>query len=399
MASPHGSEDSTSVPAAESKMKPNRRIRCLNGHMEMEIVTSFGVHTGRGAAVAFAFTIAALAPATPAFSQAADTAARVTFGAFVDGYYAFDFNRPAGHDRPFTTQAARHDELAVNLAHVEARYQSARARARLALQAGTSVQLNYAAEPDSIGGFQNVLPLIQEAVAGVAVTPTLWIDVGIFLSHVGSEAWVSADNPTYTRSLAAELSPYYETGVRASWQAAPSLAVTAVVVNGWQIISETNHDKAAGVRLDWAASPAVTLSYSNFVGREASAATGEQDVRIFNDVSARIAPSSRVLIIPTFDVGTQGGDRWYAASLVGRYAVTPAVAVNGRVERYDDRHGVIAPGLRASGASAGVDVSRGPALWRTEVRGFFGARDAIFPGRDGPRKSDVAAVTSLALRF
>ena len=187
--------------------------------------------------------------------------------------------------------------------------------------------------------------------------------------------------------------------MRATWQAAPSLVVTAAVVNGWQNVAETNHDKAGGVRLDWTASPGITVSYSNFVGREASAATGEQDVRVFNDVSARITPSSRVLVIPTFDVGTQGGNTWYGASLVGRYALTPSVAVNGRVERYDDRDGVLAPGLRTNGASLGIDLARGPALWRTEVRGFFGAHDAIFPGHDGSRKSDVAAVTSLAVRF
>jgi hypothetical protein len=344
-------------------------------------------------------SLALLALAAPVMAQQADTTAHVTFGAFVDGYFAYDFNRPAGHDRAFTTQAQRHDEFAVNLAHVEARYQSPQARARLALQAGTSVQANYAAEPDSVAGFQNLLPYLQEAYAGIAVTPTLWIDAGIFFSHIGGESWISADNPTYTRSLTAELSPYYETGVRASWQALPSLAVAAVVVNGWQNIAETNHDKAAGLRLDWTASPAVTISYSNFVGREASAATGDQDVRFFNDFGARIAPSPRVLLIPTFDIGTQDGDTWYGASLVGRYAVTPTVGVNGRVERYDDRHGVIAPGLRVNGASLGVDVARGPALWRTEVRGLFGADEEIFPSHDGARRSDAAAVTSLSLRF
>lgn len=343
---------------------------------------------------------AALALAAPARAQEADTTAHVTLGAFVDGYFAYDFNQPSGHDRAFTTQAQRHDEFNVNLAHVEAKYVSSRARGRLALQAGTSVQANYAAEPDTIAGFQDLLPIIQEAYAGIAVTPKLWVDAGIFFSHIGSESWISADNPTYTRSLAAEFSPYYETGVRASWQAHPSLAVTAVVVNGWQNIAETNHGKAGGVRLDWTASPSITLSYSNFLGREASAATGDQDLRFFNDFSARIAASPRVLIIPTFDVGTQDGDGWYAASLVGRYAISPTVALNGRVERYDDPDGVIAPGLQVNGASLGIDVVRGPALWRTELRGLWGADDAIFPSRDdGAKTHDVVAVSSFSVRF
>ena len=48
---------------------------------------------------------AALALAAPALAQEADTTTHVTFGAFVDGYYAYDFNRPSGHDRAFTMPA------------------------------------------------------------------------------------------------------------------------------------------------------------------------------------------------------------------------------------------------------------------------------------------------------
>ncbi len=354
-------------------------------------------------AVAFA------APAAAA-AQENDTTPKITFGAFVDGYYAYDFGRPASHDRAFTTQAARHDEFSVNLAHVEARYASPKVRGRLALQAGTSVQFNYAGEPDDLPGTQpNDLPLIQEATLGVSLAPTLWIDGGIMLSHIGSESWISIDNPTYTRSLAAEFSPYYETGVRATWQARPNLTAQLNVVNGWQLIAENNEDKAVGVRIDWTPAAPLTLSYSNFVGREPAASTGAQDVRVFHDFIARWVLNERALLIGTFDVGTQDEGDWIAASLVGRYWLTPAVGINGRIERFDDGDGVVsatgiadAPGLVTNGASIGIDVQRGPAVWRTEVKTFFGAEEAIFPDRDGDdglAKSSTALVTSLSVRI
>lgn len=343
-------------------------------------------------------------------AQENDTTPRITFGAFVDGYYAYDFGRPASHDRAFTTQAARHDEFAVNLAHVEARYASPTVRGRLALQAGTSVQFNYAGEPDELAGTQpNYLPLIQEATLGVAVGPNLWIDGGIMLSHIGSESWISIDNPTYTRSLAAEFSPYYETGVRATWQALPNLSAQLNVVNGWQLISENNHDKGAGVRIDWTPAAPLTLSYSNYVGREPLAATGEQDVRVFHDFIARWAPAQRALLIGTVDVGTQDESGWLAASLAGRWWLTPTVGINGRIERFDDEDGVVAatgiadaPGLVTNGASIGLDVQRGPAVWRTELKTFFGADEAVFPDRDGGggvAKSSTAVMTSLSVRI
>ena len=68
---------------------------------------------------------------------APDTAVTVSFGGFVDGYYAYDFGRPKNIDRVFTTQAVRHNEFNVNLAYVEAKLSGARVRGRLALQAGT----------------------------------------------------------------------------------------------------------------------------------------------------------------------------------------------------------------------------------------------------------------------
>jgi hypothetical protein len=348
-------------------------------------------------------TAGALALAFPSvvFAQDADTTPRLTFGAFVDGYYAYDFSRPAERLRPFTTQAARHNEFNINLAHVSAQYTGPTTRARLALQAGTSVQVNYSFEPGEIAGQTNYLPLVQEAYAGVAVAPTLWIDAGIFLSHIGSESWVSIDNPTYTRSLPTDLAPYYQAGVRATWNATPALTAQLNVINGWQVVAENNESKAAGVRLDWAATPALTLSYSNFVGHEPHAETGEEGMRFFNDFSARFAPSERTTLVATVDVGTQEGDTWLAGSLVGRHWVTPGVGITARVERFDDEGGVIAPGLRTWGASAGVDVARGPAMWRTEAR-VFRADDAIFPspGDDGaPSKTNAAIVTSLSIRI
>jgi putative OmpL-like beta-barrel porin-2 len=141
---------------------------------------------------------------------AQDTSRHVTWNAFVDTYYGYDFGRPAGFDRVFTTQAARHDEFNINLAYVAGSLTSERVRGRLALQAGTSVQSNYASEP-AIGVVSGATLSrhIQEATAGARLAPSLWIDGGVYFSYIGLEGWISRDNPTYTRSLVAEYTPYY----------------------------------------------------------------------------------------------------------------------------------------------------------------------------------------------
>ena len=164
--------------------------------------------------------------------NAADTLTSVTFGGFVDTYYAWDFGRPPTLDRSFaggalfTTQPARHNEFNVNLAFLEAKVSGDRVRGRLALQVGTSVQSNYSGEPTTGNVSGPTLERhIQEAVAGVRIARAAWVDAGIFFSHMGMESWISRDNPTYTRSLVAEYSPYYQSGVKFTW--APSSRITA----------------------------------------------------------------------------------------------------------------------------------------------------------------------------
>jgi hypothetical protein len=240
------------------------------------------------------------------------------------------------------------------------------------------------------------------------VTPSLWVDGGIFYSHMGLESWASKDNLTYTRSLTAEYSPYYSSGVRAIWAATPKLTAHLHLVNGWQNISETNTDKGAGLRLDYAASSALTFSYYNFFNGETE---GRQ--RIFNGAGAKWTPNSRTALLGQFDFGSleaaDGGDgsTWYGFTVIGRFALSDHVALAGRFERFDDEDQVnIATGLsepfRGNGASIGLDVTpQSRFLWRTELRGFWN-QDSIFPDADGPNtfsSRSVFMVSSLGLIF
>jgi Putative beta-barrel porin-2, OmpL-like. bbp2 len=104
------------------------------------------------------------------------------------------------------------------------------------------VQDLYASEPH-IGAVSgpSVEEFVQEATTGYKLGSTLWIDGGIFAAHTGYEGWISRDNLTYTRSIVADYSAYYEAGVKLTWT--PSQAVTTqfLVINGWQDIFQLQH--------------------------------------------------------------------------------------------------------------------------------------------------------------
>ncbi len=375
-------------------------------------------------ALALALALALASGRTPAVCQSAgqsasppDTTIHVAFGGFVDSYFAYDFNHPRELDRVFTTQAARHDEFNINLAFVEAVLSGPRVHGRFAAQFGTSVQANYAGEP-RIGTLSgpDVSRFIQEAYAGyqlVRGARPVWLDAGVFFSPFGSENWISRDNWTYTRSLIADNSPYYESGVRATWQVLPALEAQVHVINGWQNISETNSDKSLGLRLDYTPRDGVDIAYDGYFGDEAPDSAPSQP-RKWHELIVQLKPLPRLGLRATYDYGWQhradgsGSAYWRGWAGIAQWRFSPLLAAAARVEGYSDPEQVIVAtgqpfGLRATGGSFNVDVT--PAarvLWRLELRGLRDP-DPLFTHGAGMVTSssnhDVVLVTSAALTF
>jgi hypothetical protein len=329
---------------------------------------------------------------------------KVSLDGFVDTYYAMDFNQPPAGDRPYTILPTRQNEFAVNLATLGMSVARDRARARLALHTGTSVFANYSNEVREESGagpyLADLIQHIQEAYAGYQIAENLWVDAGIYFSHIGTESFISKSNWTYTRSLVADFSPYYQSGVRFSWKASPSLSVQFHVMNGWQNILETNRDKALGTQIIYQSDPKWSLTWNTFVGKET-------ELRIFQDwgLKVDVSPSWEVLV--TFDYGMQKGGgqgylSWHGESLVNRFAFSETTHLAVRAERYFDPNKIIAKtsspnGLQAWGASTNLDIQLTPELlWRNEVK-WLTSKDAIYPSDTGNRNNVFLAVTSLGV--
>lgn len=321
----------------------------------------------------------------------------VTFGGFVDTYYAYDFDHPPTHDRSFTTQPARDNEFNVNLAFIEAKVEREKVHGRLALQAGTSVQNNYAGEP-TIGTVSgpSLSRNIQEAYAGYRLGEKTWIDAGVMLSHIGVESFISKDNLLYTRSLVADYSPYYETGVRLSSQLTERLSGQLLLLNGWQNISESNTQKALGTQLSYGFAPEFVMILNTFFGQESG-------FRQFNDLIAKWTPNALWTVELQADIGFQGAS-WGGFTLMAKRALTPVVSLNGRVEYYSDPSqvvvstGTLSP-FRSWGSALGVDVVLDKnAWWRNELRGYWAA-EAVFPSNNGLTSTDGVIVSSISFAF
>ena len=353
----------------------------------------------------------------------ATSASGLTVSGYVEAYYAHDFTTPKTiQERPgFLYNFKRNREVNVNLAFLKGAYAGDRVRANLAIQAGTYPQYNYAAE-------QELIKSIFEANAGVKLSRNrdLWLDAGIFSSHIGFESAIGKDCWTLTRSIVAENSPYYLAGAKLTYNTGTpdrpngKWTFLLAVVNGWQRVKRLDgySGPSLSTQIQYRPSSAVTLNWSTFFGSDRPDSLSQR--RMYHNLYAIIQPG-KVGVTLGFDIGADRKPRvegrrvgdgsyvWYTPVAILRYSPSDKVRLAGRVEYYDDKNGVIIPtntgtpdrpnGFQTWGYSANVDyVISQQALFRIEAR-TFNSKDAIFQTSNGFGQSNTALTTSLAVSF
>ncbi|MBO0948509.1 porin [Fibrella forsythiae] len=360
-------------------------------------------------------TTATSAP-TQAATQTAPNAG-LTVSGYVEAYYAHDFTAPkTTQERPgFLYNHRRNREVNINLAFVKAAYTSDRVRGNLALQVGNYAQYNYAAE-------QTLVQNIFEANAGVKLSKNrdLWLDAGIFSSHIGFESAISKDCWTLTRSLLAENSPYYLSGAKVTYNTPNGKwTVLGSVLNGWQRIKKLDgySGPSLSTQVQYRPSSKLTLNWSSFLGSDRPDSLKQS--RFFNNFYAIINPTGRFGMILGFDIGADrkpvvrtGSDQrvgtgsyvWYSPVVIARYKTSDRSYINGRVEYYNDSNGVIIStgtlnGFKTVGYSLGYDYAILPnALFRLEGK-VYDSKDPIFSAANGLSASNTSLTTSLAISF
>lgn len=306
---------------------------------------------------------------------------------FVDGYYSYDFDKPANNEKsPFLYNHTRHNELSLNLALVQLNHQAEKTRGSIGLMAGSYAQYNLAHE-------QPLMRHVFEAYGGVRLARDLWLDMGIFGSHLGFESAISTDNLTLTRSLMAENSPYYLSGAKMTYTGVKDFEFLVVVSNGWQNISDNNDNKGIGTQVVYSPNDNLTFNYSTMFSNEMDSTTA---YRFFNDFYVKASPREYLDFIAAIDYGIQDGSSWYAPAFIIRYQVDDKLAFGYRVERYVDPDGIIiANDFDVIGNSLNIDIiPTENSMLRVEFK-TYESRENIF-GDDG---NNFAITTSLAVNF
>ena len=347
----------------------------------------------------------AIAMGTLAYSQ---DKSKFTVSGYVEAYYGFDFNKPADNNRPnFIYSHSRTNEVNLNLGFIKGSYDDGLIRANLAVMTGTYANTNLAAEP-------GVLKNIYEANAGIKLSKTsnLWLDAGVFSSHIGYESAISKDCWVLTRNISSENTPFFEAGAKLSYSTNDNkFAATLLYLNGWQRITRQagNNKPAGGLQLTWKPTDKITFNYSNYLGTEG--ADSVRVTRFYHDIYGIFQITDKFGVTVGIDYGTQQKTRGNSAKkevlspvAIVQYKFADKFAVAGRVEYYKDRDGLFIPtetpnGFKTAGYTLNLDYAPiTNAVIRLEGK-LYDSKDKVFVREATSVRNNAAVTASLAVSF
>ncbi|WP_291115746.1 outer membrane beta-barrel protein [Flavobacterium sp. UBA6135] len=266
---------------------------------------------------------------------------KIDFSGFIESYYVYDFNQPSENQKiPFLYNYNRHNEFNINnaLLRVKANYENV--YASFALHSGTYVEDNYAAED---------IKFISEAIVGIYLDDKRKhaIEMGIMPSYIGFETATSSSNLTLTRSMLAENSPYFITGIKYQFQPSEKWTFTTLLTNGWQRISKLEKSAlpAFGSQITFKPIENATFNWSTFIGDEPT--EFGLKTRYFSNLYFDYQWNGSWRTIAGFDVGVQKSsigenyENWFSPVFIAQYSFNSKWQTAFRTEYYQDENNVI----------------------------------------------------------
>ena len=288
---------------------------------------------------------------------------------YFESFIAFKGNEPKrAKISDFLYNHNRYNIPKVNHGLIGLEHQGKSFRMNVAAHLGTYVEDNYKNEP----GF---LRNIYTANIGFRINKkkNRWIEAGIFPSYKGFESVNSFENLTLTRSLLAENSPYFVTGIRTNYSIGAKDELYLYLLTGWQRIVPVNGSSLPSFGFQWIKklSDDNKINNSFFAGSDYPDAT--RRMRYFNNFYWQIS-RGRWSYIVGLDIGAEQKAKkssdynyWWSPVFIGAYELNNKLKVAARLEHYNDQLSVIVKNsngnsLIGSGISFNLDYSPTPSM-------------------------------------
>ena len=326
----------------------------------------------------------------------------LTISGYADVYYQYDFNKPVDKLRPpFLYNFKRHNEVNTNLMLLKAAYNVKKFRANLGVMTGNYARYNLAAEPE-------FFRYIYEANIAYKFSEKISVDAGILPSHIGCESAIAKDNWNLSRSILAENSPYYETGIKLNYKPNDQWTFSLLGLQGWQNIKDHNSSKALGTQIIFTPNEKLSFNSSSFIGNEKP--DSAKQLRLFHNFYFTYHISSKLKTIFVLDLGAErkiekdGYSNWIGTAILLQYSFAKQFAAAARGEFYRDKNGAIVSNyvpakFETTGLAFNLDYH--PLKYmviRGEIR-YLQAKDEIFQRNNMAVQSNFSILGSAAFYF
>ncbi len=197
----------------------------------------------------------------------------VTPSLYLDTYYAYSGNHPRDNTVTGTASTGRHNEFQLNLASIGFDWNYRNVIGRISIQYGSMMSIVQDLDGTASRGrsftVQN-LRYVREATVGYHLDALHGINIegGIFMSYMGLESYLLAENWNYSRSLVCESTPFYFQGVRAQIFPSKYLKIEPWLMNGWQTYGKWNNTPAAGLSVHWRPTPSLGFAANFYTGSD-----------------------------------------------------------------------------------------------------------------------------------
>lgn len=280
----------------------------------------------------------------------------------IDTYLALDNDNNAESNRPLLNSLnIKKNTAGMNLGMITGTVDAANYRGRLTLHYGdmpASAWIESGADPLTPSQY------LQEGYVGISPMAGLWIDAGYFLTHIGGEVICPRDNWMSTITLATQFEPFYQAGIRVSYDISSQFSAQVHVLQGYNRFLDNNNDKSFGYGVTYKPSDATTVSLTGILGNEQP-----------NDVAKALRSYNSILLNHTIDehfaLRVQGdcgvqqevqnvmpASLMYSGYAALRYTASPVLSLTARGEIFNGKKGMLSGStqLCAFGETVGVEI-------------------------------------------
>jgi hypothetical protein len=348
-----------------------------------------------------------------------------TFNMTLDGYYGYNFNRPAGRVNLLRAYDVLSNSFSLNQAAIVIERSPDPAAGR---RFGVRLDLQYGQATETLQGSaaneprpQVYRPVFQ--AYGTYVLPVgsgLTVDFGKWASALGVENNYTKDQMNYSRSYLFNFLPFYHFGFRSSYNVTPWLNVNYWLVNGAQQSEDFNSNKSQAVLLTFKPSKTLTWNANYYTGIEIADTVQNLNPGIpvlptqpGLSVIPLNLPRHRLQILDSYatwninshlTLALEGdyiirhetpGAHVSAGAAYAHYQFTPKFALAGRGEYFSDRGGLfsgVTQALKETTLTADYLFADG-FLMRTEWRRDFSNRPFFLTDSPDVLKQDQNTAT------